>query len=501
MSSPTFGQSPSRSGNAGLGVGPVSMGSGTGLGVPTTKAERRRSINPGMSFNIDPQNSTFAAEPRMSPLPPSPLRASFTDLQAEQQPRSPASPSPLQAGAEGFPFKLSAPVGSGTPRADDSPALAHASSLADQSSSRGSPAVQRASVLPDVKGAPESADLDGVNLNTPKIQPPTIRPMSFSLSDPDFALILNHMDKDHQHVDAESVSPKASGSTIQHNGADGVYGDSQPTSPSHLPISTSSPSLARSPQMAELASAVAVENETIMRASASSSSRSPSRTRLSPSAAGGAGHTPQLLRTRQHSAESTASISSRLAAESSFAQVVEMIAQAKHNGKENVPVDVALLNGLVMEMEDMKEIIVALKSKYTGAKVSLLDLMKFRVQKLTFQRTSQQYSEGLTVAGEEYDKELAMRKDLEAEVSRLRAQVHTQTARLSVISGDERRAESMRRRSNDLAVSLTGLEKDISRLRAQRDMTLAEVEELNNSKRCAASFSDGLKLTPQCRGR
>lgn len=75
-----------------------------------------------------------------------------------------------------------------------------------------------------------------------------------------------------------------------------------------------------------------------------------------------------------------------------------------------------------------------------------------------------------------------MRRDLEAEVSRLKAQVHSQTARLSVISGDERRQENMRRRSHDLAHSLTGLERDISRLRAQRDMTLAEVEELNASR-------------------
>lgn len=98
-------------------------------------------------------------------------------------------------------------------------------------------------------------------------------------------------------------------------------------------------------------------------------------------------------------------------------------------------------------------------------------------------RTSQQYSEGLTVAGEEYDKELALRRDLEAEVIRLRAQVHTQTARLSVISGDERRQETMRRRSHDLANSLTGLERDISKLRAQRDVDLAEVEELKNTKK------------------
>jgi chromosome segregation ATPase len=88
----------------------------------------------------------------------------------------------------------------------------------------------------------------------------------------------------------------------------------------------------------------------------------------------------------------------------------------------------------------------------------------------------------LTVAGEEYDKELAIRRELEAEVTRLKAQVHSQTARLSVISSDERRAENMRRRSNDLASSLTGLERDISKLRAQRDMALAEVETLHKTR-------------------
>jgi cell division protein FtsB len=94
------------------------------------------------------------------------------------------------------------------------------------------------------------------------------------------------------------------------------------------------------------------------------------------------------------------------------------------------------------------------------------------------QRTSQQYSHGLTVAGEEYDRELALRRELELENSRLRAQMHSQTARLSVISGDERKAETMRRRSHDLANSLTGLEREMSRLKAQRDMTVAEIEEL-----------------------
>lgn len=88
----------------------------------------------------------------------------------------------------------------------------------------------------------------------------------------------------------------------------------------------------------------------------------------------------------------------------------------------------------------------------------------------------------MTVAGEEYDKEVGLRQDLEAEVARLKAQLHGQIARLSVISSDEKRQESLRRRSNDLAHSVTGLELDLSRLRAQRDMTLAEVEELQASR-------------------
>jgi hypothetical protein len=158
------------------------------------------------------------------------------------------------------------------------------------------------------------------------------------------------------------------------------------------------------------------------------------------------------------------------------------VAGAKHAGEQTVSVDLSVLVGIVAEVEELKEFTTGLKSKYTGAKVS--DVARDRWERAPTednQRTSQQYSEGLTVAGEEYDKEVALRRELEAEVTRLRAQVHSQTARLSVISGDERRAETMRRRSHDLASSLTGLEKDISKLRAQRDMALAEVESLNTA--------------------
>ncbi len=98
------------------------------------------------------------------------------------------------------------------------------------------------------------------------------------------------------------------------------------------------------------------------------------------------------------------------------------------------------------------------------------------------QRTSQHYIDGLSVAADVYEKEVAQRLDAEAEVARLRAQVHDKTARLSVIAGDERRQANLQRRSRDLASNLSGLEKDISKLKAERDMTLAEVTELGATK-------------------
>jgi len=362
-SSPSFSQSPSRNPNAGLGVGPVSMG-GPGLGVPTTKAERRRSINPAMSFNIDPSNSTFSVEPRNSPLPPSPLRASFTDQQNGAAPRSPSSPSPMPVGADGFPFKHSAGGLLSTPKAGDRPPPPRTSSLPDQLSVHESNAVDATPSVPLHPSSGPSEHGDQYS-QTPKIQAPTIRPMSFSLSDPDFALILNQMDRESAGTSDDTHTAKSS-ATVRPN-ADVTNGDPAPPSPENV-VSTSSSSsaLARSPHMEQLASAVETDGDS----GQMSNSRSASGPRLSPSSAGGPGSTPQLLRTRQPSAESTTSVNSRLAADSALSNITEILTTARHAGKESIQLDVSLLGGLVGEMEDMKEMIVALKNKYTGAKVS-----------------------------------------------------------------------------------------------------------------------------------
>jgi hypothetical protein len=101
------------------------------------------------------------------------------------------------------------------------------------------------------------------------------------------------------------------------------------------------------------------------------------------------------------------------------------------------------------------------------------------------QRTSKQYIEGLTVAQAEYDRELKARRDAEAEVTRLRVLISGQAARLTSLSGDAKRQELREQLSKQLHDDLTGLEQDLSKLKVERDVALAEMEELSASKRSA----------------
>lgn len=106
---------------------------------------------------------------------------------------------------------------------------------------------------------------------------------------------------------------------------------------------------------------------------------------------------------------------------------------------------------------------------------------------LTQQRTSKQYIDGLTVAQTEYDRELKARRDAEAEVTRLRVLLSGQAARLTALSGDTRKQELRQQLARELHDHLIGLEQDTSRLKAERDIILVEMEELAASKRYARS--------------
>ena len=99
------------------------------------------------------------------------------------------------------------------------------------------------------------------------------------------------------------------------------------------------------------------------------------------------------------------------------------------------------------------------------------------------QRASQQYVDGLSVAQTEFDRELKARRDAEAEVTRMRVLLSGQAVRLQAVLGENKRQEAQKQLSQELTASLSTLEKDLAKLVVERDMTLAEVEELSASKK------------------
>lgn len=91
--------------------------------------------------------------------------------------------------------------------------------------------------------------------------------------------------------------------------------------------------------------------------------------------------------------------------------------------------------------------------------------------------------DGLTVAQKEYDRELIARRNDESEIIRLRVLLSGQAAKLTALTGESSRREARRKMSEELNKNLDRLEKDLSKLKAEREVTLAEVEELCSSKR------------------
>ena len=82
------------------------------------------------------------------------------------------------------------------------------------------------------------------------------------------------------------------------------------------------------------------------------------------------------------------------------------------------------------------------------------------------------------MAREEYDREVAARRDAEFEMIRLKNQMKEQVARLGTLDDAQKKQELLARRSTDLRKSVVGIEKELSKIKVERDMTIAEIEEL-----------------------
>jgi hypothetical protein len=159
----------------------------------------------------------------------------------------------------------------------------------------------------------------------------------------------------------------------------------------------------------------------------------------------------------------------------------EALSDAKDRGVPHLKLDRSFVEAIVKDMVSRKAAYSDLKGTFDGVKVFLSHAIANR-SFIVLQRASMQYIEGLTVAQTEYDRELKARRDAEAEVTRLRVLLSGQAARLTAMSGDSRKQELRQQMSKELNENLSGLEHSLSKLKVQRDMALAEVEELTSKK-------------------
>lgn len=167
----------------------------------------------------------------------------------------------------------------------------------------------------------------------------------------------------------------------------------------------------------------------------------------------------------------------------------EALNNAKEKGAQQIKVDIGFVDAIVEHLASRNTEYYRLKNRVDGMNVSNV-VFRMEVSYIDHlpQRESKLFIDGMTVAQVEYDRELKARRDAEAEVTRLRVLLSGQAVRLTTLSGDSRRQELRQQLSKELNDNLSGLEQDLSRLKVERDVTLAEMEELSAKRYVASNF-------------
>ncbi|KAK2467763.1 hypothetical protein APHAL10511_000058 [Amanita phalloides] len=132
-----------------------------------------------------------------------------------------------------------------------------------------------------------------------------------------------------------------------------------------------------------------------------------------------------------------------------------------------------------------------------ACKVQHDGFVELKDQHNSIKRTNKQYIEGLTIAQAEYERESKARRDAATEITRLKVLVSAQIAKLTALSSDSRRQEQRQKSIKDAHDTLAGLENDLSRLIVQRDIILAEVQDLANTKSSSASPASLIRTLTQ----
>ncbi|WAR63765.1 hypothetical protein PtB15_17B366 [Puccinia triticina] len=129
--------------------------------------------------------------------------------------------------------------------------------------------------------------------------------------------------------------------------------------------------------------------------------------------------------------------------------------------------DVGLVEKLLWELDETKERMKALQDEYHQMK-----------------RVSRSAYEGFSLARQNYDTQVSQRQDAEAKMKELKTRMIEQASRLKEMDS----LKTLEFQSEELKDSVSGLQKHVSQLAAERDFRIAEVEALND-------ISDQVKKT------
>lgn len=92
------------------------------------------------------------------------------------------------------------------------------------------------------------------------------------------------------------------------------------------------------------------------------------------------------------------------------------------------------------------------------------------------------------MAREEYDKEVAARREAESRMDQLRTKFVEQAQRLAAVDKEQKTAEALKRQSTDLRSSVVGMEKHLSILRAEVELSTAQAAELSAMESASAEL-------------
>ncbi|CAE6533287.1 unnamed protein product, partial [Rhizoctonia solani] len=160
----------------------------------------------------------------------------------------------------------------------------------------------------------------------------------------------------------------------------------------------------------------------------------------------------------------------------------EMNENAQERGSTSVKINLEFL-------EAITKAVVGSKEQYRDLKGNKEQYRDLKGKYDGMKRTSQQFIHGLSVAQSEYDKELAARRESEAEVTRLRVQLQGQAARLTALTADTRIKEVREQQLADANGAMRTLLRDLAKLKTERDMVVAEIDELG--KKTFTSSGEG----------